>query len=51
MKQSKEHYLSPEAELLVVRFERAILSGPVSAPKFSNYADVDDETYTNESWW
>ena len=27
MKQSKEHYLSPEAELLVVRFEKAILNG------------------------
>lgn len=42
MKQSKEHYLSPEAELLVVRFEKAILSGGLRAPAAASSFDDDE---------
>lgn len=52
MKKNKEIYSQPTSKLLVVRFEKRILQGSISAAKSGGFSDpdADVEDLSNEDW-
>lgn len=47
----KHFYEAPEAELLLVRFEKNILSDPLSSSSFGDSkADVEDMSSSQDIW-